>query len=439
MTAQTSTTPRTPRAADDRNQGQNQARKQGPKPVGGGQAGTKQASAKQVGPQAAKEDNRSAAPVPPPAPAAHARFRHWLAILSFLLLVVAPVATTAWYLWTRAADQYASHVGFSVRKEEVGSAVELLGGITELSGSSSSDTDILYEFLKNQELVAMIDAELDLRAIWSKAGPDVDPVFSYHPPGTIEDLLAHWKRMVKIYYDGGTGLLDLRVLAFDPADATAIAQRIFDHSNTMINGLSALAREDAIGYAREELEQAEDRLREARVEIQAFRNRTQIIDPTLRTQTQSGLIAALEAQMAEAQIELELLRETLREGDPRIGQTQLRIRVIERQIAAERNELGLEGSGTTHASVADLVGEYEALAVDLEFAQQAYVAASAAYDAARNEARRQSRYLAAHVNPTRAERAEFPARVTILTLVVLFTFLTWSVLVLVGYALRDRR
>ena len=55
-----------------------------------------------------------------------------------------PALVTAFYLWTRAADQYASDVAFSVRTEEKGSAIELLGGITELSGSSSSDTDILY-------------------------------------------------------------------------------------------------------------------------------------------------------------------------------------------------------------------------------------------------------------------------------------------------------
>ena len=376
--------------------------------------------------------------VPPTAPAARAHVRHWLALASFLVMVLIPVAATGWYLWVRAADQYASYVGFSVRKEEVGSAVELLGGITELSGSSSSDTDILYEFLQSQELVAELDADLDLRAIWSKADPARDPVFAYHPPGTIEDLVDHWARKVRIYYDSGTGLLDLRVLAFDPEDAHAIASRIYDRSSQMINQLSAVAREDAIGYARDELEQAEDRLREARVAIQAFRNRTQIIDPTMRTETQSGLIAALESQLAEAQIELQLLRSTSRPNDPRITQTQLKIDVIEQQIQSERSELGLEGD-SGGSSVADLVGEYEALSVDLEFAQQAYTAARATYDAARNEARRQSRYLAAHVNPTRAERAQYPQRTTILALTALFLFLVWSVAILVAYALRDRR
>ena len=85
------------------------------------------------------------------------------------------------------------------------------------------------------------------------------------------------------------------------------------------------------------------------------------------------------------------------------------------------------------------MGEYEALSVDLEFAQEAYTAARVAYDTARNEARRQSRYLAAHITPTRAERAEYPQRFTIWGLTGLFLFMAWSIGVLVAYALKDRR
>lgn len=378
-------------------------------------------------------------PVPPPVSMARTRKRHWFAILSFLLMVVAPAGVTGWYLWERAVDQYASYVGFSVRKEEASSSLEALVGIPGLSGSSSEDTDILYEYLQGQELVAALDSELDLRTIWAKADPEGDPVFSYHPPGTIEDLVTYWGRMVKIYYDSGTGLIDLRVLTFDPVDSTLIATAIYDRASARINELSAVAREDAIGYAREELTQAEDRLRKARVDIQSFRNRTQIIDPTLQTQAQSGLIGALQTQLAEAQIELQLLLATARDNDPRITQAELKIEVIQQQIDNERSKLGLESGTAGGSSVADLVGEYEILASDLEFAQLAYTASRATFDAARNEARRQSRYLAAHVKPTSAERAQYPDRIMILSLITLFLFLFWSVVVLVAYALRDRR
>ena len=48
-------------------------------------------------------------------------------------------------------------------------------------------------------------------------------------------------------------------------------------------------------------------------------------------------------------------------------------------------------------------------------------------------------YLAAHVLPTLAERAEYPRRELLLSMIGLFLLLGWSIMVLVYYALRDRR
>lgn len=383
-----------------------------------------------------------AQPVLPAAQPARMRGRHWLALLSFLLCVGGPTGITAWYLWTHAADQYASTVGFSVRREEGGSALELLGGITALSGSSSSDTDILYEFLHSQKLVADMDAALDLRSIWSLPGQswqDGDPWFSFAPEGTIEDLVAYWKRMVQISYDSGSGLIEVRVLAFRAEDATRIAQAILDRSSVTINELNAIAREDGIRHAREELDVSVERLRTARAAVTQFRNEHQLVDPTIDLQTQAGLIGTLQGQLAEALIDVDLLRDTTSENDPRLVQALRRVEVIEERIAEERAKMGV-GSGAEEGNAfAEIVGDYERLQVDREFAQQAYVASLAAYDGAQAEARRQSRYLAAHILPTTAESARFPDRTLLTGMVGLFSFLAWAILLLMVYSFRDRR
>ena len=407
----------------------NRASAPSPNPGQGGQPA--------VGDGGKARQQATVAPEPPPT-VRQARWmaRHWMVVFSFLLMVVAPVLVSGYYLWNRAADQYISRVGFSVRTEDSSSAMDLLGGLTNLSGSSSSDTDILYEFLQGQELVQRIDDQLDLRTIWSRVDPEQDPIFAFHAPGAIEDLVDHWGRQVRIHYDAG--LLDLEILAFDPVDARNIAQLIFEESNAMINQLSAIAREDAISYARDELEQAEERLAAARVAIAQWRNENQTVDPTADTAGQMGLVTNLQAQLAEALIELDILRDTTaREDDPRITQAERRIAVIEDRIAAERAVIGANGTGGV--AFADLVGEYERLQVDLEFAQQAYTTSLAAFDSARNEARRQSRYLAAHVRPTLAESSEYPDRPMQLATIAIFAFLIWSVLVLAVYSLRDRR
>lgn len=340
------------------------------------------------------------------------------------------------YLYGISRDQYASHVGFSVRKEDVGSAIELLGGITELSGSSSSDTDILYEFIQSQQMVSLVDEKLNLVEIYRQPS---DPLFGLGPDTRIEALSAYWNRMVKVFYDRSSGLIEVRALAFNPEDAQKIALALFEESSRMINELSAIARTDAMSYAEEELERAIDRLKAARQAKTAFQNRTQIIDPSADLQGQMGVLNTLQSQLASASIELQMLLDnTTQDTDPRVLQARRRIAAIEELITEERNKLGSSNLAVENG-YSEVLAEFEALQVDLEFAQKSYISAQAARDAAFAEAQRKSRYLAMHVAPTLAETPQYPRRMTLVLVVAGLSFIFWSIMAMLYYSLRDRK
>jgi len=376
----------------------------------------------------------------PLATPARRKKRHWGLLAAFLIVVALPVAATWWYLNERAAEQYASTVAFTVRSEDISSAADLLGGIAPALGgtSSNTDADILYEFIRSQALVHELDEDLDLRRLYSRQ-LDADPIFSFNPDGTIEDLTDYWQRMVRISYDAGSGLMELRVLAFDPHEAQLIANAIFERSLIMINDLSAIAREDATRYAREDLDLAVDRLKEAREALTAFRISSEIVDPTADVQGQMGLLNLLQEQQVAALIEFDLLNNATRESDPRLEQARRRIAIIEERIREERSKFGVGLDGESGESYAETIAGFERLTVDREFAEQAYAAALAAFDGARASANRQSRYLAAYIRPTFAESSEFPNRPLLIGVIGLFSFLIWAISALAYYALRDRR
>lgn len=387
-------------------------------------------------PAAVKPPSPPKPKINPPAPIAQMQKRHYGVMFSFLLFVVLPAAFVYWYLENRAADQFSSTVGFSVRKEETSSPTDVLGGLTGLSIGSSTDTDILYEFIQSHQLIATVDEKLDLGAIYSI--PVNDPVFAFDADKPLEELVDYWARMVKVYYDAGTGLIEIRVLAFTAEDAQTIANEIFSQSSNLINELSDIARADTTRYTERELEIAVSRLKEARQAITEFRNRNNIVDPSADIQGQMGLLNSMQKQLAEALIDLDLLRDATRESDPRIEQALLKIKVIESRISEERQKFGLGGTDSGEA-YAVLVGQYEALTVDREFAENTYFSALASYDSAVSEAGRQSRYLAAYVKPTLAQSAQYPKRDIILGLSALFLLLVWSITVMVIYSFKDRR
>ena len=122
-----------------------------------------------------------------------------------------------------AADQFESTLAFSVRQEEAPAPSALFGAFAGFTSQTASDTDVLYAYLDSGDLVARVDADVGLRAAYSLPRAQ-DPVFAFDPSGTIEDLTRYWRRMTRVAYDPGTGLIEIRVRAFDAASAKAIAE-----------------------------------------------------------------------------------------------------------------------------------------------------------------------------------------------------------------------
>lgn len=366
------------------------------------------------------------------------RPRHYALLISFALCVALPVIASALYLWTRAADQYHSEVAFSIRSEEAGSATAgLLGALTQLGSGSAPDSDILFEFIRGQKIVADIDQRLDLRRMFNRDPSDF--VFSLGEDSSIEDLKRYWNRMVKVSLDGSAGIVRVQVHAFTPEDAKTIAEAILTESSALVNHLSEQARQDAIRFAAAEFKEAEENLRAMRQRVSDFRRDHRMVDPSADVAGQMGLLNALQGQLASALVDRDVLLSYVGETDQRVIQANRRIDAITGRIDEERNTLDIAGSEGGGAALPDVVGAYEELQVDLEFANTTYTQTLAGLAGARAEARRQSRYLTPHIQPTLAETSLYPRRTLIIGLVALFTTLGWGVMMLIYYNVRDNR
>lgn len=376
--------------------------------------------------------------VRPAAEPAKMRRRHWGVFISFAAFVLLPLALFASYLWIIADDRYSSTVGFTVRQEEGKSSSDLLGGLANLTGGGSSkEGDILYEFIRSQKIVSQIDESLGLRDYFSSHWSS-DPVFALEPDATIEELHDYWGRTVRVSYNQSTGLTELRVITFDPDIAQAIAIEIVSESQDMVNGLSEQAREDAIRYAGIELEQAQEQLKRARSALVEFRTRTQIVDLQADIGARMGVVSNLQQRLAVELVAFDELAGVTNEEDPRYAQALRRIRVIRERILEERSTFSNTEVLTTGEDYPTLISEFEGLAVEREFAEEAFRAALANRDSALANATRQRQYLVTYIAPTLAESASFPQRFIMFSLAALFACLGWGISVLVYYSIRDK-
>lgn len=397
------------------------------------------AAAKPQKPTAVKDTTKANPDVQPVAGPARMKRRHWSGIASFFGFVLAPLTALSLYLWIIAADQYASTAGFTVRSEEGGFLPESFGGLVQLAGGGgAADGDILFEYIQSQEIVSAVDAKLNILDHYSSGWPR-DFLFSIWPDATLEELNWFWQRFVRLSYDKSSGLIEVQVLAFEPEMAQKIALEIVAHSQNLINNLSTQAREDAMRYARRDVEETIRRLKEAREALTEFRTRTQILDPAADIQGRVGLLQSLQQQLAQTLIEHDMLRETVSENDPRIAKLQRLISVIRERIASEgQTYSSARTTGTDTEDYPKLLAEYESLVIDQKFAEETYRASLAALDIARQTAARESRYLAVYIPPTQAQKSEYPRRFVLLGLTTMMLLLVWATLALVYYSIRDR-
>ncbi|WP_297615017.1 sugar transporter [uncultured Roseicyclus sp.] len=389
---------------------------------------------KPVPPQAAEQTFR------PIARPARLQRRHYGLLVSFVVMVVAPLLATVYYLYGFAQDQYASDVGFTVRSDEGSSATDIMGGLAQFTGAGAgTDGDILFEFITSAELVGRLTQRMDL--ITHYAAPyATDPIFALSPDASFEDLVSHWQRVVRVSYAQGNGLIALEVLAFDPETAHALATAIMAESQSLINELNAQARADAMRFAQSDLDAALIRLRAAREALTQFRTQTRIVDPESDLQGRTGVLNTLQQQLAAALIEYDLLSEnTANPNDPRVVQAQRRIEVIRARIQQERLDFATSDIGTEGLDYPTLMARFEGLLVDRQFAEESYRAALTALDVARTNSARQSRYLAVYIRPTLPESAQFPRRDVIAGLALMFLTLAWAIAALVYYSIRDRQ
>ncbi|SEC45002.1 sugar transporter [Rhodobacter sp. 24-YEA-8] len=364
---------------------------------------------------------------------ARLRRRHLAVLVAFFAIVLLPVTLVAGYLYLIAADQYSSQMSFSLRSEQHVNPLEALSGLGQIATGSSSDSEIVHEYLSSQKIVEDINKDLDLRAIFGRDRGD--RYFTLPDGASIEEMRDYWKRMISVRLEKGSGVLRIESLAFTPQEAQAINGAILRETQALTDRLSLIAREDALRYAEVDLEESRERLKAARGNLSTFRATTNIIDPTLDLASNGGVMGILQQQLVEALLAKDmLLSNNPPESDPRIGQSDSRIAAIRKRIDEERNSVS---DGDT-SSLVQIVGTFEALTVEREFAEKAFLSATAAYDIARAEAERRSRYVAVHIEPTLADSPLYPRRAMITGIFAAICLLGWALLVMIGYSLRDR-
>ena len=223
-------------------------------------------------------------------------------------------------------------------------------------------------------------------------------------------------------------------------------------------------------FAASELARAELRVRGARQAMLDFRVAHNDFDPNATATATLALVAQLEGERSKLNSELASVAGYLspdapqvqvmkakiaahRGGDrPRAGADLARRRPppaspapIESgrsKATGRRPDAADAACRARHArrrrpALASLVGEYQGVLLDQEFAEKSYAAAQASLERARAEADRTQSYLAIYMNPAIADDATSPRRPLAIFIVLTFAAVLWAVAALIALTVKD--
>lgn len=356
----------------------------------------------------------------------------------FVLCVLVPLMAAMAYYIAFATDRYAARAGFSIRGIDTSAGIDGIGALTGLasSGSTTSDSYIVLSYLVSRELVEAVDAELDLRGTYSAS--EIDPISRLAVDANIEEFLKYWELRINTQFDPTSGIIEFEVQSFSPEHARDIADAVLRLTQALVNNLSANARNDALRFAREEVELQEARLRDALGAIRDFRASEQFVDPSASAALEIQLIASLESRLIDLNARIAALRQTLDEDAPSVNALRRNAVALEAQIVERRRAIGnnvLDVSGIS--AVTQQLALYEELEVERSLAQQAYASALVSLEQARRDADRQQRYLAIHLRPQAAQSAEYPRSLRNLLVLGFALIAAWGIGALMTYSVRD--
>ncbi|GJE47989.1 hypothetical protein GOFOIKOB_1014 [Methylobacterium tardum] len=356
------------------------------------------------------------------------------------LFVLLPTLVIGLYLFGFASNQYVAEAQFAVRGNVEPMENISLGQYTNLiQKHNSQDSFIVRDYIGSQTMVEALEKSIGISKMFSR--PEADFWTRFDPSDPIEDLTKYWRKHVEAHIDSISGVIRLTVRAFTPEDALTITREVVARSETLINAISKRAQADMVAQAQADAATAQERLRNAHVALQSFRNQWGVIDPIKSAEGTLTTLNTLRKDKLKNENDLQVLRSSNLDERSRSIQTLVANgAAIDQQMKLLQDELTSAGAAAGGGpNLTEALLQYEGLLVERTIAEKLEESASGMLDRARIAASKQHIFLATFVPPVLPTDSLYPERGHTL-LVAFFCFLViWSSCSLLVAGIRDQR
>lgn len=333
-----------------------------------------------------------------------------------------------------ASDRYVSDSHVVVDRTDVsgGASVDFTSVLG--LGTGNRDLMLLRDHLLSMDMALKADQQLGLRAHYSDWRRD--PLSRlWFGDGPQEWYYNHYLSRVSVEMDDLSGVLRIRVQAYDPLVARAIATLLVHEGERFMNEMMhGLAREQ-VRFLEEEVGRMGERMSAARFALINYQDDKGMVSPQSTVEGLASIVNQLEGDLTRLRTQRGALLGYLSPTAPDVVKLDLQIRSMSQQLALEKARLA-SPQGSALNSVAE---EYQRLQMEAEFAQDTYRSALVALEKGRVDATRLMKKVSVVQAPTLPEHALEPRRIYNIVVFSLLTALLAGIIRLLGAIIRDHQ
>jgi capsular polysaccharide transport system permease protein len=349
----------------------------------------------------------------------------WTAILFAII-----VAAVYWSLI--ATDRYLSRANVVLLSAQITKSEAGLSAI--LSGQTNNDLLVLRDYMLSTDMLARLDAALDLRAHFSS--PEIDwlsrlsaadaPTETFH-----RYVLKH----LSVELDEYAQVLRLSAQAFDAETAQGMVEVLIEAGEAHMNAMGHRLAEEQVRFIERQVEAARLRMVEDKERLLKYQNEYGLVSPPETVASISAVIAGLEGELAGLRARKAALGLSQSERAPEMVRIESDIRGIREQIDSERARLARASGNALNR----LSAEYDLLTLQAEFSHELYATALTALENTRVEAARALKQGSVLQTPTLPEYSNRPQRMHNIIVFALLAGLAGAILQLLIAIVRDHK
>jgi len=298
--------------------------------------------------------------------------KNFIPKIIFLLLL----SSIIYYIWSIKTEKYESSTIVMVKDLSKQQTTTPFGAML-LAGSSgvTQDSMLLNLYIKSSDMFGLLNKEFNLTAYYSGELIDVYARLYKDTPISIREingknLMTQYRNDLTLQFDEPSSTLLIKFAHADGKVAQEIVQRIVEYATKMLNTMEQKSSKIVLKFLKE-LEREKYKLfLLAQRNLLKYQNRHNSISPMIEVEQKSGLLANLEGELIQKEVEYNGKLQYLNKNAPEMKLLRGNLSHLKASMKKIRKEM--TGKSKNRGRLNRELADFELLKSELEFNKEVY-------------------------------------------------------------------